>query len=68
MQDTKTIAGFRLRPKEANLSYLMMARSMIEIDRPGALQRLGMSDASAEVLLRLTPAEMLRMATPAARK
>lgn len=65
MRDTKTLSGFRLLPKEANLSYLLMARDMIALDRTGAMQCLGLSKESAEALLRLSAAEMLRMSTPA---
>jgi len=62
MQSTETLKGFFLQPKEANTSYLMMARSMIELDRTGAMRALGLSSESAEVLLRLSPAEILRIA------
>jgi len=62
MQSTETLKGFFLQPKEANTSYLMMARSMIELDRTGAMRTLGLSSESAEVLLRLSPAEILRIA------
>ena len=61
---TKTLAGFRIQPREANISYLMMARTMVEVDRNGAIECLGLSPESAEALLKLTPAEILRMSKP----
>jgi len=62
MQSTETLKGFFFQPNEANMSYLMMARSMVELDREGAMRSLGLSEQSAEVLLSLTPAEILRIA------
>lgn len=58
----KTVAGFDLTPKEANLTYLMMARSMIAIDRAAAIRCLGLSEQSADAMLRLSAAELMQMA------
>ena len=41
--------------REANLSYLMLAQSLIRTDRDQALYRLGISEESAELLRVLTP-------------
>jgi len=68
MPYSNTLAGFRLMPKEANLTYLMMARDMIAVDRAGALRCLGLSEESAEALLRLSAAELLQMAPPDPRR
>jgi flagellar transcriptional activator FlhD len=47
---------------EANLSYLALAQSMLRNDRASALVQLGMSDASAETFLMLSPAQLARIA------
>jgi flagellar transcriptional activator FlhD len=49
--------------REANLSYLMLAQSLIRADRAQALYRLGLSEEVAELIQLLTPAQMLRMAS-----
>jgi flagellar transcriptional activator FlhD len=48
--------------REANLSYLMLAQSMVKEDRDTAMFRLGVTDDVARVLERLSPAQLLRMA------
>ncbi|HZN26912.1 MAG TPA: flagellar transcriptional regulator FlhD [Burkholderiales bacterium] len=48
--------------REANLSYLMLAQTMIREDRATAMYRLGVSDEVADVLERLSPAQVVRMA------
>jgi flagellar transcriptional activator FlhD len=48
--------------REANLSYLMLAQSMVKEDRDTAMYRLGVSDDVADVLERLSPAQVVRMA------
>ena len=48
--------------REANLSYLMLAQSMVKEDRDTAIYRLGVSDDVANVLERLSPAQVVRMA------
>jgi flagellar transcriptional activator FlhD len=48
--------------REANLSYLMLAQSMVKEDRDTAMFRLGVTDHVARVLERLSPAQLLRMA------
>src|SRR5574343_77883 len=49
--------------REANLSYLMLAQSLIRADREQALFRLGISEETANLLTTLTPAQMLKIAT-----
>jgi flagellar transcriptional activator FlhD len=49
--------------REANLSYLMLAQSMVKEDRDTALFRLGVSEDVANVLEKLSPAQILRMAS-----
>ena len=48
--------------REANLSYLMLAQNMIREDRATAMYRLGVSDEVADILERLSPAQVVRMA------
>ncbi|MCK9285592.1 MAG: flagellar transcriptional regulator FlhD [Rhodocyclaceae bacterium] len=48
--------------KEVNLAYLMLAQSMVRSDRPAAIFRLGISDEIADILDRLTPGQILKMA------
>jgi flagellar transcriptional activator FlhD len=49
--------------REANLSYLMLAQSLIRADREQALFRLGVSDETAALIGALTPAQMMKIAT-----
>ena len=49
--------------REANLSYLMLAQSLIRSDREQALYRLGISEESAAMLAMLTPAQMMKVAS-----
>ena len=48
--------------REANLSYLMLAQSLIRSDREQALYRLGISEDTANVIGALTPAQMMKIA------
>jgi flagellar transcriptional activator FlhD len=48
--------------REANLSYLMLAQSLIRADREQALFRLGVSEDTATLLAMLTPAQMMKIA------
>ena len=43
--------------REANLSYLMLAQSLIRQDRDQALFRLGISEDNANLIATLTPAQ-----------
>ena len=49
--------------REANLSYLMLAQSLIRADKEQALFRLGISEDSATMIALLTPAQMMRIAS-----
>ena len=49
--------------REANLSYLMLAQSLIRTDREQALFRLGVSEDTAALIGALTPAQMMKIAT-----
>ncbi|MCA0175077.1 MAG: flagellar transcriptional regulator FlhD [Proteobacteria bacterium] len=49
--------------REANLSYLMLAQSLIRADREQALYRLGVSEESANLIAALTPAQMMKIAS-----
>jgi flagellar transcriptional activator FlhD len=48
--------------REANLSYLMLAQSLIRTDRDQALFRLGVSEDTAAIIGTLTPAQMMKIA------
>jgi flagellar transcriptional activator FlhD len=49
--------------REANLSYLMLAQSLIRADREQALYRLGISEESAEMIALLAPSQMMKIAS-----
>jgi flagellar transcriptional activator FlhD len=49
--------------REANLSYLMLAQSLIRDDREQALFRLGVSEETATIIGNLSPAQMMKIAT-----
>jgi flagellar transcriptional activator FlhD len=48
--------------REANLSYLMLAQSLIRVDREQALYRLGIGDDTATTIAALTPAQIMKIA------
>jgi flagellar transcriptional activator FlhD len=48
--------------REANLSYLMLAQSLIRGDRDQALYRLGISEETANMISALTPAQVVKIA------
>jgi len=49
--------------RETNLSYLMLAQSLIRTDREEAMFRLGLSEPTLQILERLSPAQILKMAS-----
>ncbi len=49
--------------REANLSYLMLAQSLIRADREQALFRLGIGEETAALIALLTPAQMMKIAS-----
>ena len=48
--------------REANLSYLMLAQSLIRADRDQSLFRLGVSEETADLISTLTPSQMMKVA------
>ncbi len=48
--------------REANLSYLMLAQSLIRVDIDQALYRLGINEDTARLIDTLTPAQMMKIA------
>jgi flagellar transcriptional activator FlhD len=49
--------------RDLNLSYLMLAQSMIRRDKPQALFRLGLSESAADLLAQLSPQQLVRIGT-----
>jgi flagellar transcriptional activator FlhD len=49
--------------REANLTYLMLAQSLIRQDRAEALFRLGLSEEAADLIGALSPAQIMRVAS-----
>ncbi|MDE2594549.1 MAG: flagellar transcriptional regulator FlhD [Burkholderiales bacterium] len=49
--------------RETNLSYLMLAQTLIRQDREQALFRLGISEEAADRLASLTAAQVLKIAS-----
>ena len=49
--------------REANLSYLMLAQSLIRTDREQALFRLGISEESAAMIALLAPSQLMKIAS-----
>ena len=49
--------------REANLSYLMLAQSLVRHDKEQALYRLGVSEDTAALIGTLTPAQMMKIAS-----
>lgn len=49
--------------REANLSYLMLAQSLIRADLEQALFRLGVSEETAQMINGLTPAQMMKISS-----
>lgn len=49
--------------KELNLGYLMLAQQMLHIDREAAMLKLGVGEDVADMISKLSPGQILRMAT-----
>lgn len=49
--------------RDLNLSYLMLAQSMIRADKAQALFRLGISEATADLLAQMSPQQLVRAAS-----
>ncbi len=48
--------------KEANLSYMLLARQMIQEDKEAAIFRLGINQEMVELIAGLSSAQLLKMA------
>ncbi len=48
--------------REANLTYLMLAQTMIREDKSQALYRLGLNEEVAAMIEALSPAQLVRVA------
>jgi flagellar transcriptional activator FlhD len=48
--------------REANLNYLILAQNLIRADREQALFRLGVSEATADILVALSPSQIMKIA------
>lgn len=48
--------------RDANITYLMLAQSVIRKDKAEALFRLGVSEESADMIAALSPAQVLKIA------
>jgi flagellar transcriptional activator FlhD len=59
MNNAQVLAEIR----EANLSYLMLAQSLIRADREEALFRLGINEDNAALVETLTPSQMMKIAS-----
>ncbi len=59
MTDAQLLADIR----DANLTYLMLAQTLIRKDRAEALFRLGLSEDAADMLAVLSPAQVLKTAS-----
>ncbi len=49
--------------REANLTYLMLAQNLIRADRAQAQFRLGMEEEAARLIVQLSPAQLLKIAS-----
>jgi flagellar transcriptional activator FlhD len=49
--------------RDLNLSFLLLAQSMLRADRAQALFRLGMSPDVADLLLQMSPQQLVRVAS-----
>ena len=49
--------------REANLTYLMLAQTLIRQDKSAAQFRLGMSEEAADMINALSPAQILKIAS-----
>lgn len=49
--------------RETNLSYLMLAQRLIRQDKANALFRLGISEPTADIVVALSPAQLMKVAS-----
>ncbi|MBV8619273.1 MAG: flagellar transcriptional regulator FlhD [Curvibacter sp.] len=48
--------------REANLTYLMLAQTLIRQDKAEAIFRLGLNEESADILAALSPSQIMKLA------
>ena len=56
-------ARLQVLESETDLSYMMLAQSLIRSDRDQALFRLGISEETANMIQALTPAQMMKISS-----
>ncbi len=49
--------------RDTNLSYLVLAQAMIRNDKAQALFRLGLSEAVADMIVQMSPQQLVRIAS-----
>ena len=49
--------------REANLTYLMLAQTLIRHDKAEAVFRLGMNEEAVDILASLSPAQVMKLAS-----
>lgn len=49
--------------REANLTYLMLAQTLIRVDKAEAVFRLGLNEESADLLASLSSAQVMKLAS-----
>ena len=49
--------------REANLTYLMLAQSLIRLYKAEAIFRLGLNEESADILSALSPSQVMKLAS-----
>ena len=59
MTNEQLLAEFR----EANLTYLMLAQTLIRQDKAGAVFRLGLNEDAAAILASLSAAQVMKLAS-----
>jgi flagellar transcriptional activator FlhD len=57
-----TTANINHEIKELNLAYLMLAQQMLNADREAAMLKLGVGEDVADMIGKLSPGQILRMA------
>ena len=62
-RQTMTSEQILIEIREANLTYLMLSQSLIRQDKSQALFRLGISEASADLIATLSPLQAMKLAS-----
>jgi flagellar transcriptional activator FlhD len=63
MTDAQLDEQLNAEIREANLTYLMLAQTLIRRDKADAQFRLGMSEESADLLAMMSPAQVSKIAS-----